>query len=168
MADDSLSDVIEIRDPEIDAEAIMRQIREGIRKRRAEAEARGLDYDALASGLPLPGTSTRLDDHLRAELRRMLASHDRIRVGLSLTPSRLPLVAPLVQRIRTALHHLVIYYVNMLAGQQARFNESVARVLVGLVRELEAAPTAIELEMLRQEVAALRERLEAEAGTAEQ
>ena len=165
MTDDDLSNVIEIRDPEIDAEAIMRQIRENIRRRRAEAEARGLDYEALALGLPDPGEATRLDRSLHLELRRLLAGSDKIRVGLSLTPSRIPLFAPIVQRARAALHQLVIYYVNMLAGQQARFNESATRVLVGLAKELEAGPTPAEVEALRQEVVALKRLLAAEAET---
>ena len=161
MANDDLSNAIEIRDPEIDAEAIMRQIRENIRRRRAEAEARGLDYEALALGLPDPGEATRLDRSLHIALRRLLAGSDKIRVGLSLTQSRLPLLGPIVQRVRAALHQLVIYYVNMLAGQQARFNESAARLLAGMIEELEHDTTPSEVETLRQEVEALKRQLEA-------
>ena len=43
-------DIIEIRDPDIDAEAIMRQIRERIRARREEAEAQGIDIDHVWPG----------------------------------------------------------------------------------------------------------------------
>lgn len=159
--DNGLEDVIEIRDPDIDAESIMRRIRESIRKRRAAAEAQGLDYEAFVEGLYSAGVSARFDHSLYYDLRRLGASYDKVGVGLSLTQSRIPVIGGLVQRVRAALHHLVIYYVNMLAGQQVRFNETVVRVLTGLVKELETGPKPTEVEALQAEVVALRERLEA-------
>jgi len=160
MNNDDLSKIIEIRDPEIDAEAIMRQIRENIRQRRAQAEGQGLDYEAFVEGLYTSQVTARFDHSLYYDLRRMSVGYDKVGVGLSLTESRIPLIAPLVQRFRKALHHLVIYYVNILAGQQARFNEYVVRALTGLVKELEEGPTPTEVEALRQEIAQLQARLE--------
>jgi hypothetical protein len=160
MNSQDLNEIIENRDPEIDAEAIMRQIRENIRQRRAQAEAQGLDYEAFVEGLYASQVTARFNHSLYYDLRRMSVGYDKVGVGLSLTESRLPLIAPLVQRFRKALHHLVIYYVNILAGQQARFNEYVVRALTGLVKELEEGPTPTEVEALRQEVAQLRARLE--------
>ena len=159
MTDNDLEGIIEIRDPEIDAEAIMRQIRENIRQRRSAAEAHGLDYEAFAEGLYASPDTARFDRSLYYDLRWMSVGYYKIGVGLSLTESRIPLVAPLVQRIRAALHQVVIYYTNMLAGQQARFNEYVVRALTGLVKALEEDPTPGEIEALRQEVAELRAQL---------
>lgn len=158
--DAQLNNIIEIRDPEIDAEAIMRQIRENIRKRRAQAEAQGLDYEAFVEGLTASKVEARFDQSLYYDLRRLSVSYDKIGVGLSLTESHLPLIAPLAQKVRMALHHLVIYYVNMLARQQARLNEYVIRALTTLTKDLELGPTPAKFQALQQEVAQLRARLE--------
>ncbi len=152
--------VVEIRDPEIDADTIMRQIREKIRQRRAQAEAQGLDYEALVEGLGISPEAARFDRHLYYNLRRISVSYDKLGVGLSLTASHVPIISPLMQRARAVLHHLVIYYTNMLAGQQARFNEHVMRVLTGLVKALEQGPSPDEVEALRRDVQALRAQLE--------
>jgi hypothetical protein len=160
MSNDDLEKIIEIRNPEIDAEAIMRRIRENIRQRRSEAEAQGLDYEAFVEGLYASPDAARFDRSLYYDLRWMSMGYYKIGVGLSLTESRTPLIAPLVQRVRSALHHLVIFYTNMLAGRQARFNEYVVRALTGLVKALEEDPTSGEVESLRQEVAELRAQLE--------
>ncbi len=160
MSNDDVSEILEIRDSEIDAEAIMRQIRENIRKRRAQAEAQGVDYAAFVEGTYASQEGRRFDADLYYELRRVSISCDKLGVDLSLTESRLPLIASLVQRVRTALHHLVIYYVNMLARQQVRVNEYMMRALTALVKNLEPGPTPTEVEALRQEVAQLRARLE--------
>lgn len=159
MGNDDLEKIIEIRNPEIDAEAIMRRIRENIRQRRSEAEAQGLDYEAFVEGLYASPDATRFDRSFYYDLRWMSRGYYKIGVGLSLTESRIPLVAPLVQRIRTALHHLVIFYTNMLAGRQVRVNEYIVRALIGLVEVLERDPTPDEIEALRQEVAELRAQL---------
>ncbi len=159
MANDNLEEIIEIRDSEIDAEAIMRQIRENIRKRRSDAEAQGLDYEAFVEGLYASPDATRFDRSLYYDLRWMSMGYYKIGVGLSLTESRIPLIGGLVQRVRSALHHLVIFYTNILAGRQARFNEYVVRALTGLIKELEQEPTPDEIESLRQEVAELRAQL---------
>ena len=159
MNNQDLNDIIEIRDPEIDAEAVMHQIRENIRKRRAEAEAKGLDYEAFVEGLYASKVSARFDHQLYYDLRRMGVGYDKVGVGLSLTESRIPVIAPVVQRIRHALHHLVIYYVNQLAAQQARFNEYVVRALTNLVKALEDDPVPDDVAALQEEVQELRDRL---------
>ncbi len=165
MNDNDMDNVIEIRDPDIDAEAIMRQIRDNIRQRRAQAEAQGLDYDALLEG----GYATRFESNVYLDLRHASSTCSKMGVGLSLTGSPLPVFGALVQRLRAALHQVAIYYVNMLAAQQNRFNEHVVRSLMGLVKELEKGPTPNELHELRQEIARLQarlEQLEAEKNTA--
>jgi hypothetical protein len=57
---------------------------------------------------------------------------------MMLTESRVPIVGSLVQKLRKALHGLVLFYVNALAARQSRFNEETARAFRSLVRELEA------------------------------
>jgi hypothetical protein len=160
MSNDDANEIIEIRDPEIDAETIMHQIRENIHKRRAQAEAEGLDYEAFLYGLSTSRVSTRFDDSLYSDLRRMGSTYSRVGVGLSLTDTSIPIIGPLVQRVRTALHQLVLYYVNLLAAQQRNFNGHIVRVLMTLVKGLEKGPLPGEVESLQQELAQLRAQVE--------
>ena len=152
-----LETAIEIRDPEIDAEAIMRQIRANIRQRRMQAEAEGLDYTSLASGTYVP----RFDENLYTVLRQLETTpYARPDVRLAIAkPAAIPVVGALVQRVRTALHQLAIYYVNMLAEQQRSFNALVIRTFKALVRELEKESLPAEVTALRDEVQQLRERV---------
>jgi hypothetical protein len=127
-----------IEAPDLDSEAIMQQIRARIRARRAESKARGLDFEAYADGLyPLPPGAT-LSRDVHEAVRYAALGYDKMGVELALTETRLPLVGGLVQRLRFALHELVLFYVNRLAARQIRFNEQTARALVSLVRDLEA------------------------------
>lgn len=169
MSSDDVEDVISSHGPEIDAEAIMRQIRENIRRQRARAEAQRGGRETFGAGCASPfvqegsrasRVGARFDNRLYEALHRMSVGYDKVGVGLLLTGSTIPLIAPLMQWIRTALHRLVIYYVNTLAGQQVRFNEQVARSLVTLVEELEEDSTSAEVEALREEVAQLRAQVE--------
>lgn len=158
MDDNDVRDVIDIQDPEIDAEAIMRQIREKIHQRRMEAEAHGLDATALAEGQ----YHTRFDDSLYLQLRQVNATpYARPGVSLAIAQSSgLPLIGPLMYRLRAALHQLAIYYVNMLAAQQGLFNSYVTRTLMTLVKELEKEPPPSHVEELKEEVAHLRAQVE--------
>ena len=124
--------------PDLDAEAIMREIRARIRARRAEAKARGLDFEAYADGLyPVPSDAPFSRDLYEA-VRYVGLGWDKVGVGMTLTESRLPVIGGLIQRLRAALHELVLFYVNQLAARQVRVNEQTARALTTLVRDLEA------------------------------
>jgi hypothetical protein len=76
--------------------------------------------------------------------------YDKINVEMMLTETRLPLFGGLVQRLRSALHGLVLFYVNRLAARQMRFNYQTGRALTLLVHDLEA-----EIRDLRSRVQAL-------------
>ena len=158
---DDYQGVVEFRDSDIDSEAIMRRIRQKIRERRADAESRGLDYEAFVEGLYATQVSARFDHDLYYDLRRMSVGYNKIGVGLSLTESRIPILGPIIQRIRRALHQLVIYYVNQLAGQQARFNEYAMRALTSMTKTLEEGADVDDLDALREDVIELRERVRA-------
>jgi hypothetical protein len=165
MDDTKPQDIIEIRDPEIDVEAIMRQIREKIRERREEAEAQGIDIDSLAAG----DHDRRFDDDLYREMRQVSASASQM--GVILSPAEkdgIPILSVLSNRIRLAMHQLVVYYVNMLAAQQNHHNGQLVRLLMKLVRGLEreshpeqVAELQAEVEALRAEVARLAALVEA-------
>lgn len=157
--EDELKDIIEIRDPNIDAEAIMRKIRANIRQRKQQAEAKGIDYEAFVEGLYTSDVTARFDHNLYYDIRRMSVGYDKVGVGLSVSERSIPIIGGVIQRFRRSLHTLVIYYVNMLAGQQVRFNELVVRTTTSMVKTLEEGTPQSELEALREEVTALKQRV---------
>lgn len=137
VSDDGLDSGFQIEGSDIDAEVVMQQIRSRLRARRAEAKAKGLDFEAYADGLyPLPPDAVFSRDVYEA-VRRLGLSYDKVSVGMVLTETQLPLLGGLVQRFRAALHALVLFYVNRLAGRQVRINEETARALAALVRDLD-------------------------------
>jgi len=95
MNDDAAKKVTEPRASEIDAKAIMRQIRADIHKQRAQAEAQGQGKDFVEEPYASQVT-TRFDHRLYDALQRMSDGYDKVGVGLLLTESRLPFIAPLV------------------------------------------------------------------------
>lgn len=140
----------EIEAADLDVEAVMQEIRARIRARRAEAQARGFDFEAYADGLyPLPPDAL-LSRDLYEAVRYVGLSYDKVNVDQVLTETRLPLIGGLVHRVRAALHELVLFYVNRQAARQIYFNKQVARALNALVRDLEA-----EVRDLRGRIAAL-------------
>jgi FkbM family methyltransferase len=138
VSNDDPIDNFQIEGDDIDAEAIMQQIRARIRARRAEAKARGLDFEAYADGLyPLPRDAI-LSRDVHEAVRYVALGYDKVSVELALTETRLPLVGRLAHKLRAALHGLVLFYVNRSAARQVRFNEQTSRALVALLRDLEA------------------------------
>jgi hypothetical protein len=84
---------------------------------------------------------------------------DSIQVKPFLTPSHLPVIGGLWQKVRAEAHDLVVFYVNRLAGLQAVFNREIVTTLSGLIRDLEPggrADIGDEVAALREEIAALR------------
>lgn len=133
--DPPLEEIIDIRDPAIDAEAVMKQIRARMRQRRMQAEAEGVDLGLLAGG----GDSEQTISFGHAtdyNLRRLNASYSKVNVGLVLTASRIPVFGPLWQRIRKNLHHLALFYANMVASKQTVFNKYVVHTFAALIEEL--------------------------------
>jgi hypothetical protein len=159
MTNHDPGEVVDMRDRELNSEAIMQEIRTRLRQRRADWEQKGVDFEALATGR-LPSTKGRFEPDLYDDVQRLNASYDKIGVGLSLTASRRPIIGPLLERVRGALHQLVIYYVNMLARQQARVNGYLAATLTALVRDLDRPSSSADLDALRNEVVHLRARVE--------
>ena len=153
------ADVIDIRDPDIDVEEIMQRIRQRIRERRAQAQARGLDYDRLTDGALDGGPDRHLSGDLYYDLHQARESAETIWVPLSVVgEQRYPrFLTPLLNRVRHAAHHLVLYYVNMLAGRQIVFNRAAVSAVSGLAEADEK--TVERLLVLEQEVASLRERV---------
>lgn len=148
--------IIEIRDPEIDAEAIMRQIRANIRQRREAARTQGIDFDAFLDGI-YHQDQGHFEPAVYYNIRRMNTMYDRITVKQYVSPRSVPLVGELMQRVRVAMHDLVIYYVNMLGSKQVLFNEALVYMLNDLLAGLEK--DAGEMAAMRKELDELRARL---------
>ena len=81
-----------------------------------------------------------------------------------LTPSHLPVIGKLLQKVRGAIHELVIFYVNQLAGVQGAFNREVVGCLAALVNDVDVggqADVRDEIAALRDETQTLRAQVEA-------
>jgi hypothetical protein len=141
---------LHIEAADLDTEAIIKEIEARLCKRRDEAQARGLDWQAYAQGLyPIPADAA-LSHELYEAVRHLEIGYNKTSVEMDLTEKRLPLIGNLVHRIRAALHELVLFYANRLASKQTRVNEETARALAALVGDLEA-----ELSELRDRVSKL-------------
>jgi hypothetical protein len=153
-------DIIEIRDPEIDVQEIMQRIRERVRKRAAQKKAEPW-LPAFGSEVadidPAAGAFT---PKLYYTLRQAREQANRVWVDLLLTETaiqRMPLLGGLWQRIRREAHNLVLFYVNILAANQAAFNNHVVRILSELVGKQEQLLDEEDaLKQLREEIEALR------------
>jgi hypothetical protein len=148
-----LAHVIEIPAPEVNEEDIIARIQKRIPQRRTEAEAQGLDYERLVEGTAM-GFSPGLYYDLYLARKRA----DAMEVPLSTVKSKVPVLGGLLDRLRLELHHLVIYYVNTLAGREVVFNVAVTNVLSQLVGELEEREGHVT--KLEGEVVNLRERVD--------
>lgn len=118
-----------IRDPQVDAQAVIAQVEQTVQWRQAQAAAQDADYEAFVTDLYTARSDDAIADTLQNSLQLANETWANMRVSLSLTPSCIPLLGGFVQRIRAALHNLVIYYVNMLGQQQIAFNQHVMQTL---------------------------------------
>ncbi len=133
--DDSATDRDEMAPVEapVDVETIMEEIRaqilarKGIRPERAAART---------------GPRRRFSPDLYEHLYRAEMLHDQLDLRLQVTPTRLPLIGPLVQWARGQIHALVIFYVNQLAARQMEVNTHLLQAIDLLASELESLPPA--------------------------
>lgn len=147
-----MSAPFEVRDSEIDSAALLDYVRRRLDARR---EAGQLPPAPPEFGLPpIPAAS---DASLRYHLDRINATYDDIWPELTLAPSpvaHVPILGRLWQLFRGQMHRLILYYMDMLASKQVRFNEHVVGVLNRMV--------ALQQEnaILRREIADLSRRLD--------
>ena len=118
--------------PEVDIEAIMREVRAEI---LAKKSAR-IQNSPLAAGVGGRRFPPAFYDHLyQAGL-----TFDVSTVELHVTRVSIPIIGPLVERLRQKFHELVLFYVNRLAAEQADVNESLLNALSIMSQELEQMP----------------------------
>lgn len=153
MGDTENETTIEIETPGVDADAIMKQIRENLRSRRKQAEACSFDLNGVAGGR----CRGRFAPDLHRRLRQLSLSSSGVGVSVSVSDeSSVPIISSLSRRLRRAFHQLVVFYVNRLAVQQDHHNRQVVRVLAELMQALEGEPYVEHLKTLQDDMEALR------------
>jgi uncharacterized small protein (DUF1192 family) len=156
-------EIFEIRDPQVDVEALMRTVRENVARRRADG-AYSEDLDAIADEVfaqAMAGQVTSLiaggDVHdLAASIAELNARWMVREVPFT---SNVPLFGPLIVAVRKAWNWMSTkWYVRPIVQQQVGFNALVVRALnesMAIQKELtEKVP------QLQAEVAVLREEIE--------
>jgi hypothetical protein len=144
-------DAIEFDENQVDIEAIMRQIRQHLAQTRGTQPAASIEQPR----------SVMLDREVYDALYEANQEFDKGRVTPYLTPSSVPLIGSLLQRVRARLHSLVVFYVDRAVESQIGFNSHVVRVLNGIVRGLDTDPTPDRVAELERRVAMLEMHLRA-------
>jgi hypothetical protein len=154
-----LVDVIRIDDPEIDANEVIRQVREGLR-------THGFGIDPEFPVFHMKPVAHHPAAHLSAalyhDLEQAALAYGRTSIHVPVFHSRLPLVA----RLKGLFHRLVVYYIHRYGEQQMVFDGALLRTVNRLVQSLETSENANAA--LRREIKDLRTRLtqvEAAIGT---
>lgn len=154
MTNDIPDDLLEIRDPALDLDAIMAEIRARIQQRRAELGVDNRVFESFDSiACPEPPALGAYNPHLFHHLRRANEAYVTYPTEPILTPSalsQLPLLGGLWNRLRPALHLLVLIYVNRYAAHQTTVNRhlvSTLNALTAQVRDQQQTITALEAEV---------------------
>ncbi len=135
-------------------------------QRRIDAEARGIDFDDIAMGrYSVPG-SDRFPMELHEALQQASLLRDGSQVSLFVTPTSVPIVGGLLQRVRTALHQAIIFYVNMSAERQIAFNVEASRALNRLTASLDKqlAEKDAQIAALQARIDAMEQRTKSDQG----
>ncbi len=148
-------DAIEYDEKHVDIEAIMRQIRAYLAQERGTRAASRIDEP----------TSIILDREVYDELYAANQEFDKGQVTPYLTPTHIPVIGGIWQRVRSQLHSLVIYYVDRAADNQMSFNVHVVRVLNGIVRGIDTDQTPDRVTELERRVEMLEKQIRRAGGT---
>lgn len=115
----------------VDIENVMQEVRRQILQRR------------LPGQVDLPDRAAMLPPEYYEHLFRAGLAQSRLDIDLLVTRSSVPVVGPLVDRLRAKIHELVVFYVNRFADNQARVNTHLLQALSVLGRpEAESRPDA--------------------------
>ena len=156
-------EIFEIRDPQVDVEALMRIVRENVARRRAEG-AYSEDLDAIADEVFAQATAGQVTSHIAGGDAHDLAAsiaelNARWMVHEVPFASNAPLFGPLIVAVRNAWNWMSTkWYVRPIVQQQVGFNALVVRALnesVAIQQELTE-----KVRQLQVEVAVLREEIE--------
>ena len=118
--------------PDIDIETIMRDVRAEV---LAKKSAR-IQNSPLAAGVGGRRFPAEFYDHLY----QAGMIFDVSTVELEVTRIPIPIIGPIIERLRQKFHELVLFYVNRLAAEQAEVNENLLSAISILSQELEQMP----------------------------
>jgi hypothetical protein len=113
---------------QIDVAAIMEQIRTEIEAQKQQLGT--VDHNRLQH-------NRRFSRELYDQLGDVYRSNNILLPQIELIPSAVPLVGPVIDKLKLAIHRLVIFYVSRLAEQQHKINNQMLFVLRTLVDDLE-------------------------------
>jgi len=162
MLDQPPAEIIEIRDPEVDVDALMAKVRANVARRRAEG-AYSEDLDAIADEVRAASLAERqLTPGAEGEGGSVAATLAELNAHWMIREapfaSNLPILGPVIVAVRNAWNWMSTkWYVRPLTQQQVGFNALVVRAfneslatqksLTEKVRQLEA-----EVSVLREQI----------------
>ena len=111
---------------EINIEAIMQEIRQKILTEKNQ-------QSGGKSAVPVSGD--KYPPEFYEHLYHASMAHDQIGVKMNVQPVNLPVVGRLLTRVKTALHTLILYYVNQVATDQMKVNHHLLQAISILARE---------------------------------
>jgi hypothetical protein len=152
--------LIEIRDPEIDVDEIMRVIRERIQRRRKEMGYPRKDFPTFgAAAFPGEPEAENYDEDLYYHLRKANDVYSELDVSLMLSSSpttRMPVLGRLWENVRKEAHNLVLFYLGKFAGKQVTVNRHLVSTLNRMALQLQQQQ--VQIRNLTQEIEQLREK----------
>ena len=113
----------------VDIEHAMQEVRREILDRKLPGQVR----------LPAAADSNQRPEYYE-ELFRAALAQSRLEVDLLVTPTRVPLIGPIVDALRRKFHELVVFYINRSSMNQAKVNHHVLAALSILGRDESAEP----------------------------
>lgn len=120
-------------EPQVKIEEIMKEIRAQIvAKNDAQTAGQG------GAGVAVNLTGKRLPADFYEHLYLARLSYNQLNIKRHVTRSTVPLIGPLLDKLRGALHELVLFYVNQLAAKQIAMNTHLLQALSLLSEEIEA------------------------------
>ena len=117
----------EPNDSPINVDAIMQEIRAEILAQRAAQTGRPPIVSA---------TGQRFSPEFYEHLYQAGLAYDRIKPELFVSKVNIPLIGPLVEKVREKIHHLVLFYVQQLAAEQIAVNTHLLQALNVLSEDL--------------------------------
>lgn len=137
MEKKKVSDIVEIRAPNIDVGEVHSSLEQNITSRHPQAEVPYLpSYDDLLH-LKEPEVLDAIGYHLWQATKVDAVVHQ------ALVSSRIPILGPFIDRVKLEFHNLVVYYLNLLVSRQAIAYANLALAVQLLAKELAELRTHI-------------------------
>lgn len=102
----------------VNIEHVMQDVRREILERKLPGQVR----------LPSAAASSQRPEYYE-ELFRAALAQSRVEIDLLVTPTRVPIIGPIVDFMRGKFHELVVFYINRSAMNQAKVNNHILAAL---------------------------------------